>query len=181
MKDGPVDAIVRHSTDDDLEAINGIYSHHASHGAVGWELDEPTLEDMRRRRRTILKFQLPYLVCEAGGEIKGFAYAGPFRPRARYRYTVEDSIYIAEGEVGRGFGRALLRRLIDECEKAGYRQMVAVVGDADNKASIELHRRLGFVCAGRLRSSGVKFGRWLDTLLMQRPLGDGDKTPPNGG
>lgn len=172
---------VRPSTEGDLPAIAAIYRHHVTTGLASFEEIAPDLEELARRRTTVLEMGLPWLVATHGsGDVVGYAYAGLFRPRSAYRYTVEDSIYVAPGWTGRGIGRALLGWLIRETTSKGYRQMVAVIGDSGNAASIGLHRSCGFREAGRLEAVGFKFGRWVDSVLMQRPLGDGPSGVPAG-
>ena len=170
--------IVRDALQADVGAIQAIYAHHVLHGLASFEEVPPSCADMCARRQTVLDLGLPYLVAEIGGEIVGYSYAAMYRPRAAYRYTVEDSVYIAEGFGGNGIGTSLLRELITRCEAGPWRQMLAVIGDSGNAASIALHRRLGFQTVGTLLSVGFKFGRWVDSVLMQRPLGPGDRSPP---
>lgn len=163
----------------DLPAIHAIYSHHVLHGMASFEEEPPSLEEMRRRHTEVAGAGLPYLVAEeAGGTIFGYGYCSLYRTRSAYRYTLEDSIYIRHGLQGKGTGKALLGELIRTCEALNYRQMVAVIGDSANAASIGLHASQGFLRVGILRSTGFKFGRWVDSMLMQRPLGKGDGTPP---
>jgi phosphinothricin acetyltransferase len=168
--------LVRPSRADDVPAVTAIYRHHVLHGTASFELDAPDEAEMARRRNDVLSRGLPYLVVEDAGTVAGYAYAGPFRPRPAYRFCVENSIYLAPERQGRGLGRALLAELITRCEAAGARQMVAVIGGSDNAGSIGLHGALGFTHTGKLASSGWKFGRWHDTVLMQRALGVGDST-----
>lgn len=169
---------VRDAADADLAAVQAIYAHFVLHGLASFEEVPPSTAEIARRREAVRALGLPYLVAEAEGRVLGFAYAGPYRPRPAYRYTVEDSVYVAPDAGGRGAGRALLATLIRRCEAAGFRQMVAVIGDSGNAASIGLHRALGFETAGVLRSVGFKFGRWVDSVLMQRRLGPGDAGLP---
>ena len=164
-------ALVRLSTEADLPAIQAIYAHHVLTGLASFEELPPDLAEMARRRAELSARGLPHLVAEADGRVLGYAYAGPYRARIAYRFTVEDSVYVAPDATGRGLGRLLLARLIADCEALGARQMVAVIGDSGNAASIGLHRALGFEHTGTLRDVGSKFGRWVDTVLMQRPLG----------
>jgi phosphinothricin acetyltransferase len=133
---------------------------------------------MRRRYREVTRRGLPYLVATSGGAILGYAYASPYRTRSAYRFSLEDSVYVVPDQIGHGIGRLLLGRLIEECTALGYRQMVAVIGDSAHLPSIRVHERLGFRHGGTLRSVGFKFGRWVDSVLMQRPLGEGDATMP---
>ncbi|MGY4799834.1 N-acetyltransferase family protein [Teichococcus aerofrigidensis] len=175
----PAAVTIRPATEADMDAIAAIYRHHVLHGTATFETEAPSAEDMRQRRTAILGRGLPYLVAEgADGSVIGYAYAGAYRPRPAYRNTLENSVYIKEEARGRGIGRRLLRALIEECTVLGYRQMVAVIGDSANEASIRLHRAFGFELTGTLRSVGRKHGRWLDTVLMQKALGDGDGSAP---
>ncbi|NUB07772.1 N-acetyltransferase [Azospirillum sp. Vi22] len=171
---------IRSSRPDDLERIQAIYAHHVLTGAASFEEVPPSLEELARRRDDVLARGMPYVVAEMGGRVIGYAYAGPYRLRTAYRYSVEDSIYLDPDCMGRGAGRALLSTVIDRCEEAGCRQMIAVIGDSANASSIGLHRSLGFEPAGLLKAVGFKFGRWVDSVLMQRPLGNGEASPPDG-
>ena len=170
--------ILRRSEDADLQAITKIYEHWVLHSSASFEIDPPGVEEMGDRRRIILANGLPYYVFDVGGAVAGFAYATMYRPRAAYRFTVEDSIYLDPAHTGKGIGRRLLAAVIDDCEALGYRQMIAVIGGSDNTASIALHRACGFVDAGILMSAGYKFDRWADSVLMQRKLGAGSTTRP---
>jgi phosphinothricin acetyltransferase len=161
----------------DAQAIAAIYAPHVRAGTATFELDPPGADEILRRWRDITGRGLPYLVAEAGGRIVGYAYAGPYRPRPAYRFTVEDSIYVDVEAQGRGVGRALLARLIEESTRAGARQMIAVIGDSGNRASIGLHTALGFRHVGLLESVGNKFACWLDVVFMQRALGPGNGAP----
>jgi len=172
--------IIRAAAADDAEALAAIYGHHVLHGFGTFEETPPPPDEMERRRSAIAAMGLPYLVAEDAGRVLGFAYAGPFRPRAAYRYTVEDSVYVAPDALGRGVGRAVLARVIADCEALGVRQVVAVIGDSGNAGSIGLHRALGFLDAGVGRSFGFKHGRWVDIVWMQKDLNGGDQTPPEG-
>jgi L-amino acid N-acyltransferase YncA len=175
----PSTPIIRPSRDEDIAAITAIYGHHVLHGVASFEETPPAVDEMARRRTAILGHGLPYLVAESGAKgVVGYCYAGPFRPRAGYRFTLEDSIYIDAVEVGRGIGRALMTPLLARCEELGYRQMVAVIGGRETLASIRLHAALGFVHCGVLPAVGFKFGRWIDIVLMQRALGCGADTLP---
>lgn len=176
VPDRPI--VVRAASEADMAAVRVIYAHYVLHSLATFEETPPTLEDMLLRRRASVDLGLPYLVAEAREEILGFAYAAPYRPRPAYRFTVEDSVYVADGLGGRGIGSALLAELVAGCEGGSWRQMVAVVGDSDNSGSIALHRRFGFELAGTLRSVGFKNGRWVDTPILQRDLGAGDTRPP---
>jgi phosphinothricin acetyltransferase len=171
---------LRDSVEDDVAAVQDIYAVHVRHGTGSFEERAPDCEEMAERRQAILARGLPYIVAGGGERILGFAYAAPFRPRAAYRFTIEDSIYIHPAALGRGLGRLLLGELIVRCEALGYRQMVAVVGDSQNRRSIRLHEALGFHRAGTFTSVGFKFGRWLDAVFMQRALGESDRTLPGG-
>jgi L-amino acid N-acyltransferase YncA len=170
--------IIRPSRDDDLSAITAIYAHHVLHGTGTFELDPPSLADMAARRVEVLARGLPYLVAEQQGQVLGFAYCNWFRPRPAYRFAAEDSIYLAPDACGHGAGRALLAELAGVAERAGMRKLIAVIGDSANAPSIGLHRACGFTPAGVLKSSGWKFGKWLDTVLMEKPLGAADTISP---
>ncbi len=163
-------ALIRTAGKLDIPAITEIYAHHVRHGAATFEIEPPDCSEMDRRRLEILSKGLPYLVIEIDGLVAGYAYASPYRPRPAYRFTVEDSIYIHPGFLARGLGHLLLGRLIELCEAEGNRQMIAVIGDSGNAASIRLHQRFGFRRAGVLEAVGRKFGRWIDTVIMQRVL-----------
>lgn len=170
--------LIRAARTEDIPAITAIYAHHVLNGAASFEEVPPDAAEMSRRRQAVLARGLPYLVAEEEGAVQGYAYAGPYRLRTAYRFTVEDSIYVAPGRAGRGIGRALLTRVIEACTEAGMRQMIAVIGDSGNVGSLRLHDSLGFEPVGVLKASGFKFGRWVDSVLMQRALGEGAKTPP---
>ena len=170
--------IVRDALPADVPVIQSIYAHHVLRGLASFEEVPPDAAEIERRYREIAGRGLPYVVAEADGRVAGYAYAGPYRTRPAYRYTAENSVYIRHDCVGQGVGRALLHELIPLCEKAGLRLLVAVIGDSGNAASIELHRRAGFAEIGTIRAVGWKFDRWVDSVLMQRPLGAGDSTPP---
>jgi L-amino acid N-acyltransferase YncA len=172
-------ASIRPATPADVPAITRIYAHAVKHGTASFELDPPDEAEMARRQRTLLDGGYPYLVAEIDGALAGYAYAGPYRPRPAYRFSVEDSIYIDPHVQRRGVGRVLLEHLIEECERRGFRQMIAVIGDSAQTASIELHRTLGFRMIGAVENVGYKFGRWLDSVNMQRPLGAGATTKPD--
>jgi L-amino acid N-acyltransferase YncA len=171
--------VLRASQDGDLNAITHIYAHHVLHGTGTFEIDPPSLEDMRLRRADVLAKGLPYLVAEEAGQILGFAYCNWFKPRPAYRFSAEDSIYIAPSAHRRGLGRALLNELTLKAQAAGIRKLIAVIGDSDNAGSIGVHRSVGFTEVGVLRSCGWKFDRWLDIVLMEMALGTGDKRPPD--
>ena len=169
---------IRPSRDDDIAAITAIYTHHVLHGVGTFEEIPPKAEEIGRRRGEIISRGLPYLVAERGGRLVGYCYAGPFRPRTGYRFTLEDSIYVDPAEVGRGIGRALLAPVLATCETLGYRQMIAIIGGRETIASIRLHEALGFTHKGVFEAVGFKFGRWIDIVLMQRVLGAGSDTLP---
>ena len=169
---------LRAATPADAAAVAAIYGHHVLHGFGTFEEEPPSPEEMTGRMASVQSAGLPYLVAVLSGRVVGFAYAGPFRPRAAYRYTVEDSIYIAPDAVGGGVGRALLSEVISICERLGKRQMIAVIGDTGNAASIGLHTTLGFQHAGVGKSVGFKHGRWVDIVWMRRALNGGDATGP---
>lgn len=171
--------VIRASTDADLSAITAIYAWNVLNGLGTFEEVPPDEAEMGRRRAAFLDRGLPYLVAELDGEVLGYCYAGPFRLRAAYRYTVEDSVYVSPKAVGKGVGRALLEALIASCESLGLRQMCAVIGDSENSASIGLHAALGFEKKGVFPSMGHKFGRWVDLVWMQRSLNGGGETPPD--
>ncbi len=170
--------LLRPSVDGDLPAFTSIYRHHVLHGTASFELEPPDLVEMTRRRDDVLVKGLPWISAEIEGRVLGFAYANHFRPRPAYRFAVENSIYVDDDARGRGLGRLLLAELIARCESAGARQMLAVIGDSANAASIGLHRALGFAPAGTLKSVGHKFDQWRDVVLMQRELGVGDRIAP---
>ena len=170
--------LIRPATESDAEALTRIYAHHVLHGFGTFEDVPPTPQEMERRRLGIVAHGLPYLVATDADRVLGYAYAGPFRPRAAYRFTVEDSVYVAPDAVGRGVGRAVLAAVLDACEAMGLRQVMAVIGDSGNAASIGLHRALGFQPAGVGHSVGFKHGRWVDIIWMQKPLNGGDASGP---
>ena len=169
-------AAIRTAKPSDIPAITRIYAHAVEHGTASFELTAPDEAEMARRMQSLLDDKFPYIVAEADGRLAGYAYASYFRPRPAYRFTVENSVYVAPDMHRRGIGKILLDRLIADCTALGFRQMIAVIGDSDQAASIGVHRACGFVDAGNLRNVGFKFGRWLDTPLMQRELGDGART-----
>ncbi|MEK0082221.1 N-acetyltransferase family protein [Benzoatithermus flavus] len=154
----------------DLPAIHAIYAPEVLEGTATFELEPPDVEELGRRLAKVRALGLPWLVAELEGKVAGYAYAAPHRDRPAYRFTMEDSVYIARPARGRGIGRALLAAVVEESRRAGIRQMVAVIGDSANAGSIALHAACGFVHAGTLRAVGYKFGRWIDTILMQRAL-----------
>ncbi len=176
MRKSPV---IRSATDSDIPAIQVIYAHHVLHGLASFEEAAPSLEAMRARFRSVIGLGLPYVAAEIDGHVAGYCYAAPYRARPAYRYTVEDSVYVAKGFARRGIGLALLQALIGRCEAGPWRRMLAVIGDSGNAASIALHAGCGFALIGTLPSVGFKFGRWVDSVLMQRALGAGDTSAPS--
>lgn len=176
----PITAIaIRTLQDDDLRVVQALYAHHVLHGLASFEEVPPGVDELRARHAAVRAAGLPYLVAELDGEVVGFAYATLYRARSAYRHTVEDSVYVAPDCTGRGIGAALLGEVIRQCEAGPWRQMLAVIGQGDeNAGSMALHARLGFERIGALRSVGFKKERWLDTVLMQRPLGAGNGTQP---
>jgi len=170
---------IRASTERDVEAVTAIYGHYVRTSLATFEEIPPIEADMAQRRADLIAAGLPFLVAsDARARVLGFAYAGSYRPRAAYRFTLEDSIYVAAEVTRRGIGRALLMRLIEECAAAGFRQMVAMIGDSANAASIGLHEACGFARIGVQPAVGFKLGRWVDGVIMQRALGAGSATPP---
>lgn len=169
---------IRPSRDEDLPAISAIYGHHVLHATGTFETVPPTEAEMAARRADVLAKGLPYLVVEDAGQVLGFAYCQWFKPRPAYRFSAEDSIYLHPDARGRGLGRQLLAALIEQAQQAGLRKLIAVIGDSANAASIGVHRSQGFEPAGVIRSCGWKFDRWLDIVLMEKTLGDGDRSAP---
>ena len=169
---------IRPTTPADLPAITAIYEHAVRFGTATFEIEPPDTAEMTRRYQTLMDGGFPYLVATDGGTVLGYAYAGSYRARPAYRFSVENSVYLDPAAQGRGVGTKLMQALIAESEKRGYRLMVAVIGDSANLASIGVHRRTGFQMVGTLQNVGLKFGRWLDTVLMQRALGEGSSTIP---
>ncbi len=176
--DTPV--VLRPARVGDIPAIAALYAVEVRDGLATYEYAVPDAAEMQRRWRHLVDHGFPYLVAELGGRFAGYAYAGPYRGRIGYQWTVENAIYIDPDQQGRGVGRALLQALIDACEAQGFRQMVAVIGDGSNAASVRLHERLGFTTVGVYQGLGRKHGRWLDTVQMQRALGAGNTTAPAG-
>ena len=175
--------LVRPAAPQDLPAIQSIYAHHVLNGLASFEEEAPPLGEMQRRYEEVIREGLPYLVAESKGEnqaseVLGYGYCTLYRTRSAYRHTLEDSIYVKQGKQGKGVGRAVLAELISRCTELNYRQIIAVIGDSANASSIAVHASLGFVRAGNLRSTGYKFGRWVDSVLMQLPLGPGDGAKP---
>ena len=169
---------IRPTTAADLPAITEIYEHAVRYGTATFELIPPDLAEMTRRFGVLMEGGFPYFVAALDGRVIGYAYAGAYRPRPAYRFTVENSVYLEPAIHRRGIGLQLLERLITECEARGYRQMIAVIGDSDNAGSISVHTKCRFQMIGTHPNVGFKFGRWLDTVMMQRALGDGGKTLP---
>jgi phosphinothricin acetyltransferase len=170
---------LRPATPEDIGQVQAIYAHHVLNGLGTFEEVPPAVEEMGQRYEAVRGRGLPWVAAELDGRVAGYAYASPFRPRAAYRYTVEDSVYVAPDAAGRGIGRALLEAVISECERLGLRQMVAVIGDSGNASSIALHRACGFEFKAALPGLGFKFGRWVDVVWMQRALGAGDGRGPD--
>ncbi|KAB7896625.1 GNAT family N-acetyltransferase [Rouxiella sp. S1S-2] len=167
------------ASESDMSAVQQIYAHHVIHGLSSFETEAPTLEEMLLRRKNVLSKGLPYLVARQQGEVVGYCYLSPYRPRYAYRFTVEGSVYIAEGQQGKGLGKKLMAEAIARAERGGWRQMMAVIGNSENMASLRLHQALGFQVIGQLTGVGYKHGRWLNTIMMQRTLGEGDTTSPH--
>ncbi len=169
---------IRPTTEADLPAITRIYEHAVRHGTATFELVPPDLAEMTRRFNALIDGGYPYFVAELDARVVGYAYAGAYRPRPAYRFTVENSIYLDPSIHRRGVGLQLLQRLIVECEARGFRQMIAVIGDSANAGSIGVHTKTGFKLIGTHPDVGLKFGRWLDTVMMQRALGEGATSVP---
>lgn len=170
--------IIRPSQTSDIAQITAIYAHHVLHGTGTFEVDAPSEAEMAQRRADVLGKNLPYLVAADGAQVLGFAYCNWFKPRPAYRYSAEDSIYLAPSAIGQGLGRALLAELMAQAERAGVRKLIAVIGDSNNQGSIGVHQSAGFGHVGTLKSCGWKFERWLDVVLMDKALGLGDSTAP---
>lgn len=170
------DVRIRPVASADVEAVAAIYAHDVRHGTGTFEIDPPSIGEMSDRIAAVTGAGLPYLVAVAGDDVVGFAYAGPYRPRPAYRFSVEDSIYLRPDVTGRGIGTRLLTEVVRRCEALGLRQMIAVIGDSDNVGSVRTHAKCGFELVGTFRAVGWKHGRWLDTVLMQRALGPGATT-----
>ncbi len=169
---------IRPSRDEDVAAIAAIYAHHVLHGTGTFETEAPTTTDMAARRSDVLSKELPYLVAERDGELLGFAYCNWFKPRPAYRFSAEDSIYLAAAARGQGLGAQLLAALTQAAEAAGVRKLIAVIGDSANLGSIGVHRSQGFTHVGVLKDCGWKFGQWRDVVLMEKVLGEGSSTSP---
>jgi len=172
--------IIRAATPDDTTALAAIYGDAVLHGLGTFEEEPPEPAEMVRRMAAVHDKGLPYVVAELDGQVAGYAYASPFRPRTGYRYTAETSVYVAPWAKGRGLGSAMLGPVVAACEGLGLRQLMAVVGGSENLASIALHRAFGFEVQGVMKGVGFKFGRWVDIVLMQRPLNGGSDAPPAG-
>jgi L-amino acid N-acyltransferase YncA len=170
--------VVRPAALGDITAVHSIYAHHVLNGLASFEEEPPAADELRRRYEEVRVLGLPYLVAMAGDTVAGYGYCTLYRTRSAYRYTLEDSVYVRPDMHGRGIGKALLSELIRACERLGHRQLIAVIGDSGNAASIGLHQSLGFLRVGTLRSAGFKLGRWVDSVFMQRPLGVGDAEKP---
>ena len=170
--------VIRDAVELDMPAIHLIYVPYVLLGLATFEEVPPSVAELLSRRASVIGSGLPYLVAELDGKVVGYSYATPYRPRQAYRHTIEDSVYVANGVLGQGIGTSLLQALIDRCEAGPWRQMLAVIGNKGNAESVALHRRLGFKTVGTLTSVGFKLNQWVDTVLMQRPLGTGDATLP---
>jgi L-amino acid N-acyltransferase YncA len=170
--------IIRSSTDADIPAIADIYANHVLNSTGTFETEAPSVQDMTNRRADVLGKGLPYLVAVDGGQVVGFAYGNWFKPRPAYRYSVEDSIYLAPDQHGKGLGRTLLAELMARCEAVGIRKMMAIVGDSANAGSVGVHLALGFEQVGKIDACGWKFGAWRDIVIMQKTLGLGDTQAP---
>ena len=170
--------LIRPSCDEDIPAITAIYRHHVLTGTGTFEIDPPSESDMLTRRADVLAKGLPYLVVEEAGQVLGFAYCNWFKPRPAYRFSAEDSIYMAADAHHKGLGKALLAELCTQAERAGVRKFLAVIGDSANAGSIGVHRSVGFTPVGIVKSCGWKFDRWLDVVMMEKTLGAGDSTSP---
>jgi L-amino acid N-acyltransferase YncA len=170
---------IRPSTDTDIPAITAIYAHHVLHGTGTFETDPPSEQDMGARRSDVLSKNLPYLVIEDETGVLGFAYCNWFKPRPAYRYSAEDSIYLAPSTQGKGLGKLLLTELMAQAERRGVRKLIAVIGDSANQGSVSLHKACGFNHVGLLANCGWKFDRWLDVVLMDKTIGSGNSTAPN--
>lgn len=172
------EVVIRDAVEEDVRGVQRIYAHHVLHGLATFEEVPPSFHELLARRVSVMAAGLPYLIAECSGEVVGYCYATLYHARSGYRHTVEDSVYVAEGHGGRGIGSALLATLVSRCETGPWRQMVAAIGNSANAASIALHRRMGFRLVGTLGSVGLKFGRWVDVVFMQRSLAEGDGSLP---
>ena len=169
---------IRPAHDEDIATITAIYTHHVLHGTGTFETTPPSAEDMAARRADVLAKGLPYLVLTDADQVVGFAYCNWFKPRPAYRFSAEDSVYLAPNSGGKGLGRLLLAELAAQAERGGVRKLIAVIGDSTNAGSIGVHKSLGFTHVGILRSCGWKFGRWLDVVMMEKALGAADSNSP---
>ena len=167
-----MDVVIREAREADLASVHSIYAWHVENGLASFEEVPPEVDEITRRWQDVRARNLPYLVAELDARVVGYAYASPYRARSAYRFTVEDSVYLERGTYGKGIGRALLSDLIARCERLGFAQMIAVIGDSENLASIGLHAAMGFARAGLLSAVGFKHGHWVDSVIMQRPLGE---------
>lgn len=174
----PAAGLVRPSKAGDMSAITEIYGQHVLSGLGSFELLAPSMDEMVKRRADVLSRNFPYLAAEQDGKVVGYAYASLYRTRPAYRHTLEDSVYVHKDYAGRGIGKLLLTALVEGCEKAGARQLIAVIGDSENKGSIKLHAACGFKRTGTLKAVGFKFGQWVDSVIMQRTIGDGAGSLP---
>jgi L-amino acid N-acyltransferase YncA len=170
--------VIRQAQESDLSEIQVIYAHYVLGALASFEIKPPDQAELTRRWKAIVESGFPYLVAEVDGEIGGYAYASAFRPRPAYNHTVEDSVYVSPDFLGQGLGKSLLNMLIENCTSLGLRQMIAVIGDSENHPSINLHKKCGFTQVGVMPSTGFKLNRWVDSVFMQRTLGEGDSTPP---
>jgi L-amino acid N-acyltransferase YncA len=169
--------LIRPSLETDIPAIQAIYAHHVLHGTGTFETEPPSEAEIATRRADVLGKTFPYLVIEEAGVVRGFAYANWFKPRPAYRFSVEDSIYMAQDAHGKGLGKLLLTELLAQLERGGIRKAIAVIGDSANAGSIGVHRACGFTLVGVVKSCGWKFGQWRDIVMMEKTLGVGDSTP----
>jgi len=169
---------IRARQDSDMAKITDIYSHHVLNGASSWELSPPDVSEMTTRAHALRDGGYPYLVAEVDGVVVGYTYAGAYRPRPAYRFTVEHTVYVDDNARRGGIGSALVTAIIEACEQRGYRQMIGIIGDSKNLQSIEFHKKMGFGHVGCVKKIGYKFDRWMDQILMQRPLGDGSNASP---
>lgn len=172
--------LIRDSTQEDIAAVTAIYRKAVETGTASFEITAPDEHEIALRRMQRVESGYPYFVAELSGRVAAYAYAGPYHQRPGYRHSVENSVYVADWARRQGLGRTLLLELIETCTARGFRQMIAIIGDSGNRASIDLHRGVGFEMVGTIRDVGYKFDRWLDSVIMQRTLGKGASAPPNG-
>ena len=172
------DALIRRAAPGDIAAITGIYAEAVRRGTATFEIEPPDEAEMARRREALVTKDFPYLVAQCDGLVAGYAYAGPYHSRVAYRWIAEDTVYVAPKFHRRGLGKLLLTALIEDLQARGFRQLIGVIGDSTNAASIGAHASVGFRHVGTVQSVGFKLGRWLDAVVMQRALGSGDTTPP---